>query len=304
MHDVFIAHASEDKDDAARPIAKALKAAGLDVWYDEFSLELGDSLRRTVDRGLADSRYGAVVLSPMFFAKDWPQSELDGLFAKEVGRVKTILPIWHEIDRDGVLERSPLLADRKAAKTASGIDHVVEEILHVVQPDRLHRTRDGLTVSVMPRSARLHTGTLVVRTPVVLWNASDVPVYAALVKVTIDQKDIAPDSVEVQPDAKSTSLSAVAGPIEASADIVRLNCRDSDDQPCIFLQFHTIRPRDSREFVIFRSVEREASVHLRITSFRTSPRETLASADQAFVPFEVSEEVSVYGIAIAMKRTQ
>jgi len=52
MWDIFICHASEDKEAIARPLANALKQAGLDVWYDEFTLTLGDSLRRKIDHGL------------------------------------------------------------------------------------------------------------------------------------------------------------------------------------------------------------------------------------------------------------
>jgi hypothetical protein len=47
--------------------------------FDEFTLSVGDRLRRSIDRGLANCRYGIVILSPMFFGKEWPQRELDGL---------------------------------------------------------------------------------------------------------------------------------------------------------------------------------------------------------------------------------
>lgn len=78
MWDVFISHASEDKEAVVRPMAAALVQAGLRVWYDEFTLTLGDGLRESIDRGLAQSRYGIVVLSPSFFGKRWPQQELSG----------------------------------------------------------------------------------------------------------------------------------------------------------------------------------------------------------------------------------
>jgi hypothetical protein len=68
--DIFICHASEDKEEIVRPMAKALLDEGLRVWYDEFTLTLGDHLRRSIDKGLALSRYGLVVLSPNFFAKN------------------------------------------------------------------------------------------------------------------------------------------------------------------------------------------------------------------------------------------
>jgi len=55
LYDVFICHASEDKDRFARPLAESLRNQNIAVWYDEFSLMLGDSLRRAIDRGLRDS---------------------------------------------------------------------------------------------------------------------------------------------------------------------------------------------------------------------------------------------------------
>src|SRR5262249_18107981 len=95
--DVFISHSSEDKDELVRPLAKALQAKGVSVWYDEFSLKMGDSLRASIDYGLVNSRFGVVVLSKSFFAKHWPAQELNGLAAKEVKGKKVILPIWHKV---------------------------------------------------------------------------------------------------------------------------------------------------------------------------------------------------------------
>lgn len=65
-YDVFISHTSEDKDAIVRPLAEALAKGGLKVWYDEFELKIGDSLRRKIDKGLAHSRFGIVVLSQAF----------------------------------------------------------------------------------------------------------------------------------------------------------------------------------------------------------------------------------------------
>jgi hypothetical protein len=117
-HDVFICHATEDKDDVVRPLAEALRSAGFDVWYDEFQLRVGDSLRRSIDKGLANSRFGIVVLSPSFFAKNWPQYELDGLVQREMEGSKVILPIWHKISKAEVISYSPSLADKVALNTA------------------------------------------------------------------------------------------------------------------------------------------------------------------------------------------
>ena len=136
LYDVFICHASEDKDDFVRPLAEALRSYHLEVWYDEFALEVGDSLREAIDRGLATTRYGIVVLSPNFFGKRWPQRELNGLVARETGENRAmILPVWHRVERDEVLAFSPPLADLCAAVSASGISTVVTQLLKKLQPE-------------------------------------------------------------------------------------------------------------------------------------------------------------------------
>ncbi len=124
-YDVFISHASEDKDEIVRPLAHALQAAGLRVWYDEFELRIGDSLRRKIDRGLANSRFGLVVLSHAFFRKGWTNYELDGLVTRSVSGEQVMLPIWHEVTKRDVIAQSPSLADKVARSTAT---HTVEEI--------------------------------------------------------------------------------------------------------------------------------------------------------------------------------
>jgi hypothetical protein len=55
-----------------REIVDALQMCGLTPWFDEHELKVGDSLSEAIDRGLASSKYGAVVLSESFFAKKWP----------------------------------------------------------------------------------------------------------------------------------------------------------------------------------------------------------------------------------------
>ena len=131
--DVFISHASEDKGQVGRPLVRALEERGLRVWFDENTLKLGDSLRKRIDEGLAKSRYGVVILSQSFFAKHWPQQELNGLAAREVQGKKVILPVWHEVDHEYVAGFSPMLADRLAVKTSSGIEMVADQILDAIQ---------------------------------------------------------------------------------------------------------------------------------------------------------------------------
>lgn len=124
-YDVFISHASEDKDAIVRALANALEAEGLKVWYDEFTLRIGDSLRQKIDRGLATSRVGLVVLSPSFISKGWTNYELDGIVTRTVSGEQILLPIWHNITKQEVIDFSPSLADKVARSTAT---HTVEEI--------------------------------------------------------------------------------------------------------------------------------------------------------------------------------
>jgi hypothetical protein len=132
----FICHASEDKESFVRPLAIALRDKDLKVWYDESSLKVGDSLRRSIDRGLSQSRFGIVVLSPSFFEKEWPQRELDGLTAREINEVRVILPVWHNINRTDVMRYSIILADRVGVSTNQGLNHVVTELIGVIQPSK------------------------------------------------------------------------------------------------------------------------------------------------------------------------
>lgn len=133
-YDAFISHASEDKDDLVRPLAEKLVEHGLAIWYDELQLKVGDSLRRSIDKGLARSRFGIVVLSPSFFEKNWPQYELDGLVAKEMTGGKVILPLWHKVSKNEVLTYSPPLADKVALNTAMyTIDELAERLAKVIK---------------------------------------------------------------------------------------------------------------------------------------------------------------------------
>ena len=108
--DVFISHATEDKDFAG-PLARDLRSAGLRVWFDEFELELGDSLNEKINYGLSRSRYGVVVISPTFFRKHWTQLEMNGFVARQTAGERVILPIWHRITKNEIIEQAPPLAD-------------------------------------------------------------------------------------------------------------------------------------------------------------------------------------------------
>ena len=130
--DVFISHASEDKEAVAKPLANELAARGLSVWLDANELKLGDSLSQKIDAGLACSRFGVVILSEAFFKKQWPARELSGLVARQICGQKVILPIWHGVDGACVLRHSPPLADCLAINSDAGISTMATAIAHAV----------------------------------------------------------------------------------------------------------------------------------------------------------------------------
>lgn len=142
-YDVFISHASEDKDSFVRELAHALEARRLRPWYDEFTLRPGDSLRRSIDHGLLTSQAGVIILSPAFFAKRWPAYELDGLVELHAGMSEQvaglgqggrIIPVWHGVDAAAVRRHSPSLANLVAIKSEDGIEAAADRILNVLRP--------------------------------------------------------------------------------------------------------------------------------------------------------------------------
>lgn len=134
-YDLFICHASEDKEDFVRDLANSLISYGLKVWYDEISLSVGDSLRKSIDNGLIKSKYGVVVLSSNFFKKNWASYELNGLITNELcDNKKIILPIWHKVTIDEVRNYSPSLADRFALNTSLlGVNQIAKILFDAIK---------------------------------------------------------------------------------------------------------------------------------------------------------------------------
>jgi len=134
--DVFISHASEDKEVVAIPLRNALVELGVSVWLDKSELTVGDSLRRKIDQGIRSSRFGIVVLSKQFLAKGWTNHEFDGLITRTVAGEQTLLPIWHQITAADVRSYSPSLADKVALSTdAMTIADMAAQIAEVVNGD-------------------------------------------------------------------------------------------------------------------------------------------------------------------------
>ena len=135
-YDAFISHATEDKASFVEGLATELQSRGLMIWYDNFTLKWGDKLRQEIDKGLRASKFGVVVLSKSFFEKNWPQEELDGLFQMEMAKRTRILPIWHDITKDELEARSPMLASRLGMNTATSSTREIADALEALVRDR------------------------------------------------------------------------------------------------------------------------------------------------------------------------
>jgi hypothetical protein len=126
--DAFISHASEDKAVFVNALSNALIRRGLKVWIDQTALDVGVSLRRSIEAGLNESRFGVVVMSPAFFAKQWPQKELDALYALEQTPGSRILPVWYNLSIEEVKLHAPLMADRVALRSDMGIETIADKL--------------------------------------------------------------------------------------------------------------------------------------------------------------------------------
>ncbi len=135
-YDVFISYATEDKEQLVAPLKAKLTALGVKVWFAPAILKVGDSLSRSIDKGLATSKFGVIVLSKVFINKPWTEYELRGLTSKAIGKGKVIIPIWHGISRDEVLSFSPPLADIFALDSSRiSIIEIALQITEIVRPD-------------------------------------------------------------------------------------------------------------------------------------------------------------------------
>lgn len=134
-YDFFISHASEDKEIFVRQLASQLMALGYKVWFDENTLNIGDSLFSKISEGIKNSNYGIVILSKNFLRKEWTKKELSGLISKEIfTSTDVILPVWLEITAEEVFSYSPLLADKVSVLvTREEVDKVIDKVLKLSQ---------------------------------------------------------------------------------------------------------------------------------------------------------------------------
>ncbi len=131
----FISHDSRDKDAFVRELAHELATNFCPVWYDEFSLKVGDSLRSNIERGLRETKKCIVVLSPNFLSNDgWGQAEFDSVFTREIlEKQSVILPIWLNVDVRDVYAYSPRLADKVGLAASLGVPEVARLLANAVK---------------------------------------------------------------------------------------------------------------------------------------------------------------------------
>ncbi len=133
IYDVFLSHASEDKDEVARPLAEMLQKRELKVWYDETELKIGNNLVGEINAGIRDSRFGILILSSSFFNKRWTKYELDILENLMVTEDRVLFSILHNITPKKVKSYRVSLANIFARSTATyTIEEIADEIYEVI----------------------------------------------------------------------------------------------------------------------------------------------------------------------------
>ncbi len=131
----FISHDSRDKDTLVRELAHEIVLLMCPVWYDEYSLKVGDSLRTNIEKGLKEARKCIVVLSPNFLSNGgWGKAEFDSIFTREIlEQQNVILPIWHNVDVHDVYNYSPRMADKVGLPSSIGIKELARRLTKVIK---------------------------------------------------------------------------------------------------------------------------------------------------------------------------
>lgn len=130
----FISHDSRDKDAIARPIAIGLSKLMCPVWFDEYSLKVGDRLRESIEKGIKECKKCILVLSPNFIANTgWTKVEFNSIFTRElIEESDIVLPVWHGIDKKQIYEYCPSLVNKVGVKTDVGIEEVIRKLHHSI----------------------------------------------------------------------------------------------------------------------------------------------------------------------------
>lgn len=131
----FISHDSKDKDSLVRELAREMSVLMCPVWYDEYSLKVGDSLRANIERGLKETKKCVVVLSPNFLSNEgWGKAEFDSIFTREIiEKNNVILPVWHKVGVQDVYQYCPRLADKVGLSSSLGVKELARRLSNAVK---------------------------------------------------------------------------------------------------------------------------------------------------------------------------
>ncbi len=134
MDDLFISYVAADRP-AAQELAEKLQKYGVEVAL--IQLGLGDSLTYRMEQGFRKARYGALILSPDFFKKPWPRSELSRLamIDREFDEQSRLFPLWRQITQAEIARYSPELASRVGVPAGADLDAAVNELLETIRPE-------------------------------------------------------------------------------------------------------------------------------------------------------------------------
>ena len=115
--DIFLCHAWDDRRGVATELHNLLEAQGVSVWFSERDVILGQPFLREIDRGLAKSRTGLVLVTPALLkrvdSRGVSDKELSELIARDL-----LIPVVHKTTYDELRKVSPLLASRNGLDTA------------------------------------------------------------------------------------------------------------------------------------------------------------------------------------------
>lgn len=130
----FISHDWRDKDSLVRELAFEMSIRLCSVWYDEYSLNVGDSLRENIERGLKEAKKCVVILSPNFLSNGgWTKAEFNSIYTREIHEEKNVmLPVWHNVGKKEVYDYSPLLADKVALSSSLGVKELAKKLAKAI----------------------------------------------------------------------------------------------------------------------------------------------------------------------------
>ncbi len=152
--DVFLSHATHDKETYINPLAAALAQRSVTFWIDSAAIAWGDNVTTKLNEGLRNSRYALICLSAHFLERPWPEQELSGaLSLQNTDGRKRVLPLILN-SKERVLQLYPLLAGMSYREFTVGPATIADEIRKLLDRSNVKTPSDALHISVVS----VHTG--------------------------------------------------------------------------------------------------------------------------------------------------